>query len=37
MSHIREVIAIHEGYGVEAWCPTCRVHWPREASKEDPK
>jgi len=28
--HIREVIAVHEGYGEEAWCPNCRVHWPCE-------
>ena len=26
--HVREVLAVHEGYGVEAWCPPCREHWP---------
>ena len=30
--HVREVIAIHEGYGVEAWCPYCREHWPCKAA-----
>ena len=30
--HPREVIAVHEGYGEEAWCPTCKVHWPCETS-----
>jgi len=28
--HVREVLAVHEGYGEEAWCPNCRVHWPCE-------
>ena len=26
--HPREVIAVHEGYGEEAWCPECRFHYP---------
>ena len=26
--HQREVIAVHEGYGEEAWCPVCHQHWP---------
>lgn len=26
--HPREVIAVHEGYGEEAWCPCCREHYP---------
>ncbi|YCK81372.1 hypothetical protein M1D89_20230 [Arthrobacter sp. D3-18] len=28
--HAREVIATHEGYGEEAWCPYCCDHWPCE-------
>ncbi len=26
--HPREVIAVHEGYGEEAWCPECQFHYP---------
>src|SRR5690606_33392747 len=26
--HPREAIATHEGYGVEGWCPNCRLHYP---------
>lgn len=26
--HTREVIAVHEGHGEEAWCPICKEHWP---------
>ena len=26
--HPREVIAAHEGYEEEAWCPECRFHYP---------
>ena len=26
--HPREVIAVHEGYGEEAWCPRCQEHFP---------
>lgn len=26
--HVREVIAVHPGYGEEAWCPVCQEHWP---------
>ena len=26
--HPREVIAAHEGYEEEAWCPKCRSHYP---------
>lgn len=26
--HPREVIAVHEGYGEEAWCPRCQEHYP---------
>lgn len=26
--HRREVIAVHESYGEEAWCPTCHQHYP---------
>lgn len=31
--HDREVIAVHEGHGEEAWCPECRVHWPCPTAK----
>ena len=26
--HRREVIAVHPGYGEEAWCPVCQEHYP---------
>ena len=26
--HPREVIAVHENAGEEAWCPTCKEHFP---------
>jgi len=26
--HYREVVAVHEGHGEEAWCPTCEERWP---------
>ena len=26
--HPREVIAVHEGYGEEAVCPECQLHYP---------
>ncbi|WP_062077726.1 hypothetical protein [Demequina globuliformis] len=26
--HQREVIAVHESHGEEAWCPQCEEHWP---------
>lgn len=26
--HQYEVIGVHEGYGEEIWCPTCKHHWP---------
>lgn len=26
--HPREVIAAHEGYEEEAWCPECRFRYP---------
>lgn len=25
---VREVIAIHESHGAEAWCPVHKEHWP---------
>ena len=28
--HFREVLAVHEGYGEEAWCPVCSERWPCE-------
>lgn len=30
--HVREEIAVHEGFGVEARCPACREHWPCAAA-----
>jgi hypothetical protein len=37
--HVREVLAVHEGYGEEAWCPACGEHWPCEtiAAITDPE
>jgi len=37
--HVREVLAVHEGYGEEAWCPVCGEHWPCEtiAAITDPE
>lgn len=29
--HVREVIAVHQEYGEEAWCPACLEHWPCRA------
>lgn len=26
--HAPEVVGIHEGYGEEVWCPTCKHHYP---------
>lgn len=26
--HASEVVGIHEGYGEEVWCPTCKHHYP---------
>lgn len=26
--HVRETLAVHEGYGPEAWCNHCREYWP---------
>jgi len=26
--HFREVVAVHESHGEEAWCAKCREHWP---------
>lgn len=31
--HKPEVIAIHEGYGAETWCPTCREYYPCQTIK----
>lgn len=31
--HVREVIAVHEGYGEEAWCLSCKEHWPCEVRR----
>ncbi len=32
--HPREVIAVHESHGEEAWCPRCQEHWPCDAARE---
>lgn len=31
--HPREVIAVHESHGEEAWCPRCKKHWPCDAAR----
>lgn len=28
LEHAEEVLAVHEGYGKESWCPRCREHYP---------
>ena len=33
VQHPREVLDVHEGYGAETWCPSCRVHWPCPTAK----